>query len=101
MTEIVASGRAGPRHFDVVCRANLQCGFGGAVVLLEALLGNPIECQCGDRAINTRHGHAPFTYGTAPTGSVVAINPDHPFHFGPFVFRIGTSVGRGKGSVKE
>ena len=48
----------------------------GAVVLVEALLGNSIERQRGDRAVEVRRHHAPFADGATPTGEVVAVNPN-------------------------
>ena len=47
-----------------------------AVVLLKDFLRHAVERQRGNRAVEARRGHAPFTYGAAPAGKVVAINPD-------------------------
>jgi hypothetical protein len=57
----------------------------GAVVLLEALLSNPVKRQRGDRAVEARCGHASRAHGTAPADEIVTLNPDHALHHRPFV----------------
>src|SRR5438034_1383220 len=51
----------------------------GTLMFLEGLLGEAVECQRGHGAFETRSGHAPRAVGAAPTGEVVAFDPDQSF----------------------
>jgi hypothetical protein len=65
--------------------SDLRLPVADAVVLLEALLSNPVKRQRRDRAVETRCGHAPRAHGAAPAGEIVTLNPDHALHHRPFV----------------
>jgi len=50
-----------------------------AGVLLEVLLRNSVEGECGNRTLQTRSCHTPSTAGAAPATEVVAVDPDQVF----------------------
>ena len=50
-----------------------------AVVSLEVLLRNAVECERGNRAFEERSRHAPCAVGAAPAAEVVAVDPDQVF----------------------
>jgi len=52
---------------------------GGTLVFFKGLLGEAVECQCGNGAFETRSGHAPRAVRAAPAGEVVAFDPDQSF----------------------
>jgi len=71
-------------------------GF-AAGVLLECLLGKPVESERGDGAVEMRGGKAPSAVRAAPAGEVVTINPDQAFtHTSIFAF-VEFGLGRGGG----
>src|SRR5438093_7177889 len=57
----------------------VRARVGGTLVFFKALLGEAVECQRGHGAFETRSGHAPRAVGAAPTGEVVAFDPDQSF----------------------
>jgi hypothetical protein len=54
-------------------------GAVGAIVFLEGFLRKAVESERGDRAFETRGGDAPGAVGAAPSGEVVALDPDQAF----------------------
>lgn len=57
-------------------------------MLLEVLLGNPVEGDRGDRALQERGRHAPGAAGAAPAAEVGAVDPDESFvHIQTFAMR--------------
>ena len=57
----------------------LRARVGGTLVFFKGLLGEAVECQCGNGAFETRSGHAPRAVRAAPAGEVVAFDPDQSF----------------------
>jgi len=47
-----------------------------AVVLFEGFLRHAVERKCGNRAVEPRYGHAPFTHRAAPPGVILGIDRD-------------------------
>jgi hypothetical protein len=54
-------------------------GAVGAIVLLKGLLREAVEGECGCGAFETRGGDVPGAVGAAPSGEVVAFDPDQAF----------------------
>src|SRR6266853_3502900 len=54
-------------------------GAVGAIVLLKGLLREAVESECGCGAFETRGGDTPGAMGAAPSGEVVAFDPDQAF----------------------
>ena len=54
-------------------------GAVGAIVFLEGFLRKAVESERGDGAFETRGGDAPSAVGAAPSGEVVALDPDQAF----------------------
>ena len=48
-------------------------------MFFESFLGEAVEGEGGDGAFEVRGGDAPGAVGAAPTGEVVAFNPDQAF----------------------
>src|SRR5438552_17145539 len=76
---LVASTYGGIARLDALGLAwRLRARVVGTFVSFKALLGEAVECQCGHGAHETRSGHAPRALRAAPTGEVVASDPDQP-----------------------
>ena len=68
----------------------------GAIVLLEGLLGQAVEGEGGDCAVEMRGSHAPAAVRAAPAAEVIAIDPDQAFvHTSTFYVLLGFELGRG------
>jgi len=80
-------------------------GF-AAGMLLEGFLGQPVESEGGDGAVEMRDAETPSAVRAAPAGEVITINPDQAFtHTSTFAYvesgsdaaaeyNIASSVGR-------
>jgi hypothetical protein len=70
-----------------------------AGVLLEVLLRNSVEGECGNRTLQARSCHTPCAVGAAPAAEVVAVDPDQVFvHTSAFMRALGLELGlRGVG----
>jgi hypothetical protein len=66
-----------------------------ASVLLEVLLGNSVEGERGNSALQERSCHTPCAAGAAPAAEIVAVDPDQMFvHTSPaFCMRLGLKLG--------
>ena len=70
------------------------CGTQDAGVLLEVLLCNPVEGECGNRTLQARSCHTPCAVGAAPAAQVVAVDPDQVFvHSSAFARVLGLELG--------
>ena len=61
----------------------------GALVLFEFFLGNSIESECGDRAVQVRSYDSPLASGTAPAGEIGILSPDHTAFHKVFSYKAG------------
>src|SRR5439155_13911133 len=73
-----------------------SCTCWHTLVFFKGLLGEAVECQCGNGAFETRSGHAPRAVRAAPAGEVVAFDPDQSFiHTSTsFMVALGLELGR-------
>ena|SRR6266849_130237 len=70
-------------------------GAVGAIVLLKGLLREAVEGECGCGAFETRGGDTAGAMGAAPSGEVVAFDPDQAFTHtsSAFCVRLGLELG--------
>jgi hypothetical protein len=83
----------GPREYcDRVLCVSLRAVDTG--VLLEVLLRNSVEGECGNRTLQARSCHTPCAVGAAPAAEVVAVDPDQVFvHTSAFARVMGLELG--------
>jgi hypothetical protein len=84
-------------------RLAVLVGAVGAIVFLEGFLREAVESECGCGAFETRGGETPGAMGAAPSGEVVAFDPDQAFtHTSPaFCVRLDWSSTATGGTHQE
>src|SRR5712692_2720543 len=80
LADCVAHGCSEDRRPPLTNRtleSRLRVRATGAVVLREALLGNPVKCQRRHGALQARGDNAPMALRAAPAGEVLVFSPNH------------------------